>query len=303
MITTRDRYGELVECVRSVAKSAIVVPCELIVVDDCSSDKTRGLTEGEAREWFPVGDVTVFHSAEHLKMVKARNKGAMLARGEFILFVDDDNVVEEAMVTELLHCAESSDSIGIAGPSMYTLKRRDKYFDSQAISFFTTHTKFRTLPESLPPSILESDGIPNVFLVKREVFEEAGYFDDNLIQSFTEPDFSFNARRFGFRSVVCTAAKTYHNVDLSERRRQMGSTPAKAYCLIRNRFVIVRRYGELKHLFVFLLFFSWVWPLIYSLIALCTGDYKRITLYFAGFVDGFYYAVTGRFRVRKIASE
>jgi len=299
VITTRDRYSELEECVRSIARSTIDLLYELIVVDDCSSDKTRDLTGEEIREWCHAGEVTVIHSAEHLKMVRARNKGAVTARGRFVLFVDDDNVVDESMVMELIHCVKSSENIGIVGPSMYSSMSRVKYFDTQAISLFTAHTKCRTRSESLPPEIIESDGIPNVFLVKREVFEKAGYFDNNLIQSFTEPDFSLNARRFGFRTVVCNAAKTYHNIDPGERSREMGSTPAKAYCLIRNRFVIVRRYGGLQHLLVFLIFFSWVWPLIYSFVALRSGDYGRIKYYLAGFIDGFYFAITGKFRSNK----
>ena len=296
VITTRNRYPELIACIESIAKSSYAEPFELVVIDDRSGDETGGLTAAEIEERFSISHVTFFHSPESLKMVRARNKGAELARGRLVLLVDDDNVVDPGMLSELVGCADRHADAGIVGPSMYMLHNREKYLDYQTINLFTMRTVLHVADG--PAEAYESDGIPNVFLVKREVFEKAGYFDPDLVQSFTEPDFSYNAARHGFRTVVCPKAITYHDIDLSERGRHMGSIPAKAYCLIRNRFVIVRRYGRPHHLVVFLVFFSWVWPLAYSLIAVRDGNWRRIRYYLAGFVDGYYFALTGRFRSR-----
>jgi GT2 family glycosyltransferase len=296
VITTRNRYGELMGCIESVSKSEFSEPFELIVIDDCSTDETKTLTEAQIKEGYGLDRVVVFHSPESLKMVRARNKGAQIAGGRFILFIDDDNVVAPSMVAELYRCAEGVTDAGVVGPSMYMLKNKEKYLDYQTINLYTMRT--RLLTGGGASELYESDGVPNVFLVKREVFDKAGYFDDRLIQTFTEPDFSYNALRYGFRTVTCPRAKTFHNIDLSETSRHTGAIPAKAYCLMRNRFVIVKRYGSALQLLVFLLCFSWMWPLLYSLIALRYGNLKRIRYYLAGFIDGFYYALTGRFHTR-----
>ncbi len=296
VITTKNRFEELMGCIDSVSRSSFPEPYELIVIDDCSEDETRALTEAHIKERYGLDQVIVFHSDESLKMVRSRNKGAEITHGRFILFIDDDNVVDPSMVAELFHCADSTSDAGIVGPSMYMLKNKKKYLDYQTINLYTMRTLLLTGDGAA--EVYESDGVPNVFLVKKEVFDRAGYFDERLIQSFTEPDFSFNARRYGFRTVTCPRAKTFHNIDLAERSRHMGEIPAKAYCLIRNRFVIVKRYGSLLQLLVFLAFFSWVWPLVYSLIAIRDGNLSRIPYYLAGFIDGFYYAVTGRFKAR-----
>jgi GT2 family glycosyltransferase len=298
VITTRNRFDELMGCIDSVSRSEFSRPFELIVIDDCSSDETAALTEAEIKTRYGLDQVVVFHSTESLKMVRARNKGAQIATGRFILFIDDDNVVDPLMVAELFRCAENVTDAGVVGPSMYMLKNQEKYLDYQTINLYTMRT--RLLTGDGVSELYESDGVPNVFLVKREVFDKAGYFDDRLIQTFTEPDFSYNALRHGFRTVTCPRAKTFHNIDLSERSRHTGAIPAKAYCLMRNRFVIVKRYGSALQLLVFLTCFSWMWPLLYSLIAVGDGNLKRIPYYLAGFIDGFYYALTGRFRTRGI---
>jgi len=294
VITTKDRWAQLLHCLESISQASCDVPSEVIIVDDSSSDETRALENEAVEERFGLSDVTVFHSDVSLKMVKARNKGARLARGRLVLFVDDDNVIDPGMIVELVRCADSDEDLGIVGPSMYMLKNRRKYLDYQTINLYTMRTKLCVDESSR--ELHESDGIPNVFMVKKEVFEKAGYFDHRLIQSFTEPDFSYNARRFGFRTAICSRAITYHDIDLAERGRHMGSIPAKAYCLIRNRFVIVTRYALPRQRLAFLVLFSWVWPLLYSLIALRDGNRGRIPYYFAGFVDGFYYAFSGKFR-------
>ncbi len=297
VITTRNRYAHLVKCLESLALATQGTAYEVIVIDDCSTDETKGLDAAGVQREYGLRDVTVVHSETALRMVRARNRGAGLARGRLVLFVDDDNVVDRGMIRQLVSCADSAPDLGIVGPSMYMLKDREKYLDYQTINLYTMHTRLHV--DGADRELNESDGIPNVFMVKKEVFERAGYFDPDLIQSFTEPDYSFNASRYGFRTAMCPGAVTYHDIDLAERGRHMGSIPAKSYCLIRNRFIINRRYGSPFQRVVFLLLFSWIWPLAYSLSAVRNRNLDRVRYYFAGFVDGLYYSLTGAFRERK----
>jgi len=71
--------------------------CEVIVVDDGSTDGTAALLER-----YP--DVKVVHQENH-GMSTARNRGLDEARGEYILFVDSDDLLTdgalEALVAEL----------------------------------------------------------------------------------------------------------------------------------------------------------------------------------------------------------
>lgn len=84
IIPTRNRadlLGEAIESVLAVDRRDFEV--EIIVVDNGSTDRTRDV----ARQ-YPV----VFLSTKHLGASAARNTGMAAARGEFIAFLDDDDL-------------------------------------------------------------------------------------------------------------------------------------------------------------------------------------------------------------------
>jgi glycosyltransferase involved in cell wall biosynthesis len=85
VIATRDRREFLAEAVESVRRQTSG-DWELLVVDDASRDDTRS--------WLASLDderVRIFRLDEHSERSIARNCGLKEARGEFIMFLDDDD--------------------------------------------------------------------------------------------------------------------------------------------------------------------------------------------------------------------
>jgi len=290
VITSRNRKAFLLSCINSI-KASRFKDYELVLVDDASSDGTELLQASD----IDLPHVQIFHSRENLMLVQARNKCRELAKGEYILFVDDDNILDPDMIDILVSFADRHKEYGLLGPSMYYHDEMEKYLDFQSINFFTGKTS--GCIDTTDREICPSDGIPNVFLIKREVFDQCGPFDAELVQTFTEPDFAFNARRSGYLCGIVKSAKTYHRVRKADNQTPRGlgaQFKQKAYCLIRNRSVIVQRYGRMHQKLVYLIFFSWVWPAIYSLRMLQFGRFDLIRLYWAGFKDGVRHMLTGR---------
>jgi GT2 family glycosyltransferase len=265
----------------------------LVVVNDNSNDGT-----GEIRiEDLEIKNGFMIHNTTQQMMVKSRNIGARETIGEYILFIDDDNVVDQNMITYLVEAADKHEEYGILGPSMYFLKGHQKYLDFQKINFFTGRTK--GLIDDSKKIICDSHGIPNVFLIKKKVFDKCGYFDESLIQTYTEPDFAFKAKKIGFKCGIVTKALTYHDVSPNGQftPRMLGGTfSQKAYCLIRNRTVIVSRYGRLYHKIIYFLFFSWLWPLLYTLLILKYRRFDLMRSYWVGFIDGIIYLLTKKLK-------
>ena len=228
-------------------------------------------------------------------MVRARNEGAKLARGDYVLFVDDDNIVDASMMSVLVDAADRYASHGILGPTMYYAGSREKYMDYQLLSMWTGRT--HGIVDSSESALCESDGIPNVFLVKQSVFRGCGYFDEAMIQTFTEPDFALAARKRGFRCGIVKRAKTFHDVSMADSltpRALGGQFSQKAYCLMRNRSVLVARYGVWYQKTVYVVCFSWLWPLIYSILVAKERRWDLVRMYGYGFRDGLIYLFTGR---------
>ena len=110
IIPTRDRLSFLQDAVKSVLKQSLQ-PCEAVVVDDASSDGTT--------EWLRMQDpsqVVTVRLDEHGERAVARNRGLERARGDFVLFLDDDDRLTISALQHL-HAAlrARSDRVGAVG--------------------------------------------------------------------------------------------------------------------------------------------------------------------------------------------
>lgn len=287
VITTRNRKQYLLDCLESIKKSDLSgIKYEILIVDDASNDGTEKLK---------LKDIRIIHNKENLMMVKSRNIGVQKTSGKYILFIDEDNILDSKMIKYLVTFADEHTDYGIIGPSMYYLNSKKKYLDYQTFNFYTGRTM--GIVDDSDSFYCDSQGIPNVFLIKREIFNECGYFDENLVQTFTEPDYAFMAKEHGIKCGIVKKAKTFHVISSKDNfspRALGGMFKQKAYCLMRNRTVMVKRYGTLLQKLVYITFFSWFWPLVYSLLVLKHRRFDLISLYWRGFRDGLIYFFSGK---------
>jgi len=294
VITTHDRKKELEECIRSIKDSDMAnIDFELIVVDDASSDSTKMLRSEELN----LPNSKIIHLKDKVMMAASRNIGARESKGEFVLFIDDDNEIDKKMIKVLVAFIKKNSEYGIIGPGGYYFETRKRYLDYQTINLCSGRTRGIVSVEKR--EVFESDGIPNVFLIRKTVFEKCGYFDEALIQTFTEPDFAMRIKKDGFKCGVVPEAMTFHKVqkvDNYKPRGLGGKFSQKAYCLMRNRTVYISRYGNILNKVVYIILFSWFWPAIYSAFALIYGRADLFKIYWKGFADGIIYFFTRKLR-------
>jgi len=86
VIATKDRQRYLERTLASLREQAGAPSFEVIVVDNGSTDGTRSVVDARAGGGFPVSYV----SEPQPNRGKARNRGVDAARGEYVLFCDDD---------------------------------------------------------------------------------------------------------------------------------------------------------------------------------------------------------------------
>lgn len=81
---------------------------EIIVVDDCSTDDTAAVMESFAKE----KQVRYCRNEKNLGVAQARNRGVMLARGEYVAFLDaDDYWLEGKLAAQLEGLEKTKDVI------------------------------------------------------------------------------------------------------------------------------------------------------------------------------------------------
>ncbi|HEY2906295.1 MAG TPA: glycosyltransferase [Vicinamibacterales bacterium] len=94
-------------CLQALAE-AMEVAFEVIVVDNASTDDTRRLLDR-------VAGATVVTNPTNLGFTVAANAGARASRGEFLLFLNNDAVLERGSLERLLAAARRSQTIGAVG--------------------------------------------------------------------------------------------------------------------------------------------------------------------------------------------
>lgn len=96
----------VIPCVESVLLQTLS-DIEIIFVDDCSKDATGAMLDIVANTY--PDKVKVIHCNENHGAGGARNQGIELAKGEYLGFVDVDDVVTKDMYEKLYEVAKSGD--------------------------------------------------------------------------------------------------------------------------------------------------------------------------------------------------
>jgi len=284
----RDKLLRLLETIQSIRYSAL----ETIVVDDASSDGT----EEEVRRRFPK--VRVIRNDEKRLLAGSRNVGITNANGEFIFLIDDDNVVDDAVIIELVRAMNQDPSIGVAGPLMYYYSDPERIWCATVkrswISSVTTFVGRNQTNDVVFGSWMESEDFPNAFMVRKRVFKEVGLFDEETFPiHYDEADFCQRVRKAGYAVMLIPTAKVWHDIPLPKRELSQRvfhlQSVTRAYYTARNRIVYHKRYSGGWRKVVFLTVFMPLITLYYLAKLILSGDRSTMTLgraYLKGTIDG-----------------
>ena len=163
--------GYLVEAIESVINQSYE-NYELLIVDDGSSDHTRK----QCSLFLENPKVRYLHQ-ENKGLAGARNTGIQASGGEFICFLDDDDVWKPDKLQRQIDFIEArlskSDNWGLVFTWL-------ELIDAQGtvISFRGKRAEGRIYKKLVLENIIYA---PSSVLVKREVFEDIGLFDESLL--------------------------------------------------------------------------------------------------------------------------
>ncbi|HEX6834559.1 MAG TPA: glycosyltransferase, partial [Rudaea sp.] len=111
VIPVYNKIDYTVACLRSLAEHAGTVAFETIVVDDGSSDATP-------QRLAQITGVRTLRNERNLGFIGTCNAGAAVARGEFVLFLNNDTVVTVGWLEALLRCFEEEPDAGLVGAKL-----------------------------------------------------------------------------------------------------------------------------------------------------------------------------------------
>ena len=199
-------------CLKALAREAARVPLEVIVMDDCAPVPAAQALAG-------VTGVRFERNAANLGFVRNCNRGAVLARGEFLLFLNNDAVMMDGSLEALLRVFDARADAGAVGAKLvYPDGRLQEaggivWRDGSAWNYGRGDD-----PASPEYNYLrEADYCSGAcLLLRREFFSALGGFDERYAPAYCEDsDLCFKVREAGRTVWYQPAAEVVHHEGVS----------------------------------------------------------------------------------------
>ncbi len=217
------------DCLKSLTK--LTYPnWELIVVDNGSTDGSEKLPSNYKLQ---ITNYKLIRNRVNLGFAPANNQGVKCAKGKYILLLNNDTKVTPDFLTKMVRRMEEYLSIGVMQPKMYMMDpplpkaseghSKIRYLDN-AGSFvtrigFLEHWGFGKKDGkefSKEREVFSSKGA--CMLIRKEVIEKTGLFDDDFVSYFEESDFCWRVWLVGWRVVFFPDAHIKHKVGFTIQR-------------------------------------------------------------------------------------
>lgn len=245
------------DCVEQVLASD--VPVELILVDNGSAD---GIPESLDRAYADDARVRVVYNRANLGFGPAVNRGAAEARGDHLLVLNPDCLVEPDTIARLrshvdIHTAIVGavvcDDQGRPDPA----SRRYDPLLRRAINTKLGRPGGIDITGPMPAGAEDVEIVSGaIILMPRIVFERLGGFDETFFLHCEDMDLCRRARDAGYRVILAGDVRVLHGKGVSSRRRPVFVSRHKH----RSMYLWFRRHDPMaRHVLVRCAVFVGIW--------------------------------------------
>ena len=236
IIPVFNQATHTLNCLRALAEHPPQLACEILVLDDGSSDLTA--------QWMAQIDGLHFHRrSQNGGFIATCNEGAQHARGEFLVFLNNDTVPQPGWLEALIGTFHTHPDAGLVGAQLlYPDGRLQEaggvvFADGSAWSY----GRFESPQDPRYASLREADYCSGAALaIRRGLFETVGGFDARYAPAYYEDtDLAFAVRAAGKRVLYQPASRVLHLEGITSGTDL--NTGPKAY-QVRNRGVFEQKW-------------------------------------------------------------
>jgi len=202
----------LYKCLKSLEKEKVD---EIIVVDNASSDGSVEML----RKHFK--NVILIINPINYGYAKAANIGIKNSMGDLILLLNSDIFIEKGTIKRIKLFMSNNPNVEIASPLLYspegeqikTLRPIPNLIFMLLEYSFISH--IFPFAKAILPKYIQGAAL----VIRRDIVEKIGLFDERFFFYSEDADFCFRARRHGLKMKIITTAKAIHLCGESSKKK------------------------------------------------------------------------------------
>lgn len=245
IVVTFNSEKYIAECLEAIYKTRYQ-KFEVIVVDNKSSDNTTEIVERK----FPK--TRIMKSGANLGYGGGNNLGAKEAKGKYLAIINPDIQVSKDWLSPLV-TAIKSDKTAVCQPKIMLAKNKYHFnLTSKTTHFlgFEWPADYQKRDYQMKEQEITSFS-GSALLIKKEIYEESGGFDDSFFMYFEDGDLSWRSRLLGYKILFVPRSVVYHDYKYNPDENIQTSS-SKFYHLERNRLLMMLKNYSFKTLILIL---------------------------------------------------
>lgn len=219
VVCVHNALNEVKACLNSIIVNTNYKSYRIVIVDDGSDLTTRNYLNQFKLKHKQVHLLRNFSAKGY---TTAANQGLKASRSQYVVLLNSDTIVSSNWLSKLVKCAQSNSKVGIVGPlsnaaswqSVPHLFGGENWNINQLPTGVDIEEMNRIIENIATKSYIDVP-LLNGFcmLIKRNVVDSIGYFDDNTFPKGygEEDDFCIRSVDYGYSLNVVSNCYIYHH--------------------------------------------------------------------------------------------
>ena len=247
IIPTKNNRRILNRCIQSIQKYTSYKNFEIIIIDNNSTDPST-------KSYYQSLPYTVLDYKDSFNFSKMNNYAVKHAKGDFLLFLNDDTkVLEPDWLQEMIGVCSQNDVGAVGAKLVYS----DNTIQHAGIVILETGAGFHPFQQLLQDSdryfnfinvMRDCSAVTGACLMtKKEIFTKVNGFDDDFDLYYGDADLCLRIIDSGYHVVYAPSAKLLHDGSHSIKTSLSSLAPHPvAHFAVENHFQFIKKWPMVK---------------------------------------------------------
>ena len=242
IVPVYNQYKHTYHCLQSLARLEDTTTFEVIVINDCSTDDSE-------EQLKKISGINAFTQAKNGGFIESCNAGAQRAKGEFLLFLNNDTEVLPGWLDQLIATYETQPDVGLVGSQLIYPDGRLQ--EAGGIVFADAsgwnYGRFGSPDEPEYQHVREVSYCSGAsILIRKQLFNDLGQFDKRYKPAYYEDtDLAFGVRSVGKKVYYQPRSKVIHFEGISSGTDLSSGT--KKYQVVNQQKFLDKWQNELQN--------------------------------------------------------